>query len=241
MTKLNTNLSKRQSVMSSTILKSSYKLSQVEENIIYLVLGRMNSKLEVSSTEFYSVEVEEYAIMKGISVKDAYEVVKSAVETLFDRVITIPLENNKVLKTRWIQSVEFSPDRKEIRIMWAQGLIPYISQLKDKFARLPTLEMVQIDGSYAKRLAQLVFDGRNLASRYSKSKEIEIELCLKDIYEQWGVPKSCLEYRFFKQLILVPAMKEIEKKTGLVLLLVDKESRCKSGRRVERVWVGYGL
>ncbi len=240
MTKLNTNLSNRQTVVSNKLLKSSYSLSQVEENIIYLVLGRMNSKLEVSSTEFYSVDVEEYAVMKGISVKDAYEVVKSAVDTLFERVITIPCDKGYV-KTRWISSIEFSPDLKEIRIMWAPKLLPYISQLKDRFTRLPTMEMVQIDGSYAKRLAQLIFEGRNIVSKYTGGRSGEIELSLKEIYKQWCVPPSCLEYKYFKQAILVPAMKEVERKTGLVLLLVDKESRCKSGRRVERVWVGYGL
>ena len=205
----NKNISHYHASVSNKIIHAAYDLTILEKRLIYLTLGRINSKEKLSSLELYTCSPRDYADLLNIEVFNATTALKTACNKLYERRIFIK-EGNKTIKTRWVQSVIYDDDTNEVQLRWSEDVIPYISDLKTRFTRLLLGNSFKLDSIYAARLYELCIES-NFKSMELKNIILDVE----DIYNLWSVPEYARDFREFKRNILIPAVKELKKK-GLI-------------------------
>lgn len=192
----------------------------------------MDSSKEIDCTKDYIMNVEDYASLCNISVKDAYEVLKDSCDKLFERKIVIHGLESKKSRThiRWVQSVTFIPETHEIKLKWSSDIIPFISQLTSNFTRLLNKDFIPLESKYTARLYDFIYQERWKGAK--GKKEIEIDALI----ELWCIPESCQEFKFLKNRILAPAIKELEKRElAKVTLSIGK----KEGRKAKSIVFEY--
>ena len=207
--------------IANKILNSCYSLSVMEKRVILMVLARINSTDIVTSTDWYSMSVEDYAQLVGVSKQSAYEILKEEHTRLYDRTITLKglTTPKSVRHFRWIQSVEFLPDTHEIRLRWSEEVIPFISELKGGFTRLLLEDTAKIDFIYANRLYDFIYQHK-FRGLFGK-----IPTTVEEIITRWEVPESCRPYKVLKSKILLPAIAELHKEHLVYIELREKQKR----------------
>ncbi len=220
--------------LSNKLLNSCYSLTTIEKRIILLTLSRLNSTKELSSTEWYSMNVTEYADLCNVSRHYAYQDLREAASKLYSRSIT-EIEGKKRTDFRWIQAIEVDAGTQTVRLMWSTNILPYISEIKSNFTRLYIMDVLRIDGTYASRLYDLIFQERFKGLHGKK------EFDLVYLYDSWNVGSSYREFKEFKRGVLKPAMEELTKK-GLILLdhktiVIGK----KAGRKAISIIIPYEI
>ena len=220
--------------MSNKLLNSCYSLTTIEKRIILLTLSRLNSSKEISSTEWYSMDINEYARLCNVSRSDAYDDLREATSKLYFRSIT-EIEGKKRTDFRWIQAIEVDVDSQSVKLMWSTNILPYISELKSDFTRLFMLDVFKIDGIYASRLYDLLYQEkfRGLVG----SKEIDLET----LYNSWNLPDSYREYKEFRRGVLKPAMVELTKKGLVKLDIKELVIGKKNGRKAISIIIPYQI
>jgi len=229
-----TTLPFKHASIANVVLNACYELSTVERRIIFIILSHMDSSKELDSNKDYAMNVEDYAKLCSISIKDAYETLKDNCDKLFDRRIVIHgLESKKSKKQiRWIQSITFIPETHEIKVKWASDIIPFISQLTSNFTRLLNKDYIPIESKYASRLYDLLYQEKWKGHKGKK------EIYLDDLIALWCIPESCQEFKFLKSRILVPAIKELEERQlAKIELIVGKKENRKTKSVILKYWV----
>lgn len=208
--------------IANKILNSCYSLSTLEKRIIFLVLGRMDSREEVDCSKWYSMSVEDYALLTGVTKKSAYELLKEEHKRLYDRSITLKgLTTPKSIRHfRWIQAIEFFPDTHEIKLRWSEDLKPFLCMFKSGgYTKLYVSDIVKLDGMYASRLYDFIYQ-----HKFKRLRGIA-ETTVEEIITRWEVPESCKPYKVLKSKILLPAIAELHKKRLVYIELREKQQR----------------
>ena len=208
--------------IANKILNSCYSLSTLEKRIIFLVLGRMDSREEVDCSKWYSMSVEDYALLTGVTKKSAYELLKEEHKRLYDRSITLKgLTTPKSIRHfRWIQAIEFFPDTHEIKLRWSEDLKPFLCMFKSGgYTKLYVSDIVKLDGMYASRLYDFIYQ-----HKFRGLLGIA-ETTVEEIITRWEVPESCRPYKVLKSKILLPAIAELHKKHLVYIELREKQKR----------------
>jgi len=101
-------------------------------------------------------------------------------------------------------------------------LRPYLLELKREFTSYKLENVVKLKSSYAIRIYELLKQYEKLQERTFLLKSLREMLGAEDIYPAYGN---------FKQRVLVPAQKELKKKTDISFEIEE----VKKGRKVEKV------
>lgn len=219
--------------LSNTLLNSVYDLNIVEKNIILMILGNISSKQE-GNNDWYTMSIDDYALMRGISKEDAYHVLKVECNRLFDRYILIKDWPKKgfTAKLRWVQAVSFNKEDRTVMVKWSDDIMPFLFKLKDKFTELYLEEVIPIDSKYTARLWDLLSQHRYQGLVGSKAVDIQW------LIATWHIPESCRELKFLKSKVLKPAIRELDaRKLGTVTIRDGK----KEGRKVTELIFDYTL
>jgi plasmid replication initiation protein len=216
--------------LANDLLNSCYALTIVEKRIVLLLLARINSKENLSPTEWYTMDIVEYARIFNLDLKSSYDNLREAIERLYKRSIR-KIEGKYITDFRWITAKNFSVEDKMLQVRWSDLLIPYISELTKCFTKLYIEDIVKIEGIYASRLYEMLYQEKWKGLCGTK------EVSLEELHELWQLPESYKEFKELRRNVLTPAVKELAKK-GLVL--VDVGVR-KEGRRVVGVGFSYCL
>lgn len=231
--KQDTKLAERHASLANVVLNAVYELNIVERRILFITLSKMDSSKELDLTKHYTMSVEDYASLCNIELRKAYDTVKEGVLSIFDRYITIRgLDSPKsVQHFRWVQSIKFIPEEHEVRIKWSDELAPFISSLNGNFTKLVNKEAIPIEGKYAARLYDL------LEQQRFRGIQGSIKLNIEDVISSWCVPESLRPYKYLKSTILLPAIKELQKRK----LAMVELSEIRQERRVKTIILTYIL
>ena len=231
------NMSEVEVAIANTILNSCFELSVVERNTIFLTLAEMSRKgkvKEVDYTKWYYMEASEYASLRNIKPKHAYEVLKTESARLFDRYIVVKYPGKTTLhKIRWVTEIRFNDERHRVELRWSQTIVEFISALSKDFTRFRVEDIVKIDSKYTARLYDL------LLQRKFKGLKGKIRVPVEWIIEHWSVAESSREYKFLKSRVLVPAIKELKNKGLCNVELKDTGPGLRVSRFVENVEFTY--
>ena len=170
------------------------------------------------------IDGKRYSEIFNTTLQNGYILMKQAEETLFNRRFSFINKEGNVVKSRWIQQIEYLDNQGAINICFTKAVVEAITRIdgfEDFFTQYYLEQTAQLKSVYSVRLYELLVQWKVAG----KTKLFEVQT----FRSQMGVEDS--EYKIladFKKRVLMPSIKEINDKTDL---LVDFQQQ-KKGRTV---------
>ena len=150
------HLEERLVTKSNALVRSKFQLTLVEMRLLLCVIAQLNSKERLDSTKRYYLHAQTYAEMFGIQQDGDYQLLKEAIDTLYNRTIKIKRDGSQEdAEFRWIQSKSYIDKKGMVSIMIGHDVIPYLSELQNQFTQYFLNEIKQLDTIYSVRLYEL--------------------------------------------------------------------------------------
>jgi plasmid replication initiation protein len=218
------------------LIEASYQLSLAEKRVLLAMLSQINSHPDaeaITPLTPLTVTAGGIADLVGVPVKQAYELLESAVERFAERWVTInnPDPEDPDLdrtRTRWITAIDYRPKRGELRTYLAPKIIPYVTQLSSEFTQYRLKFVAQMTSVYAIRLYELLVQWQSEGER-----EVDIDW----LKEQFQISDKYPRLYDFKKYVLQPAVNQINEYSNLWV----RWGQRKAGRQVVALQFQFGL
>lgn len=206
-----------QVIKSNYLVEASYRLSLLEQRVVLYAIAQSR---DVESTDLgyrfgisskCEIRVQDFADMYGLSRNDLYETLRSTVNDLFQREVSMDyvdqVSGQRVtLKTRWITSQMYSDGLGYLAFSFAPEVLPYLSNLKGSFTKYDLEAIAHLSSGYAVRLYELFKQYQVIGSR---------EILLSDLRQILQIDDRYPLFSDLKKRVLDPAVKQINASTDL--------------------------
>lgn len=192
---------------SPKLVNARYSLSKSESDLIMMLLSAIDKDDEDFKDYFFTKQELEYKT--GVKI-DSAELRRTA-HSLMSKVLEVKKDDERWELFTWFSY--FSYDYGEILCSFDKRLKPYLLDLK-QFVLVDTRHLLQIKGSYSRRLYMLLKERLDFGLRTFNVEELQ---------DMMQVPKSYKVYSKFKQGILQKAEKEINKYTDITVKFTEKK------------------
>ena len=204
---------KKDLVVKTNRLNQAFQvLTLAELHIVQLaIVDARETGTGLSTDTPLRIDAKRYAEVFNTTRQNAYQRMKEAEDTLFNRRFSFYDEDGKLVKSRWIQQVRYIDDEGAIELVFTLAVVQGISRIdgvKEFFTQYLLSQTAQLNSVYSARLYELLIQWR------STGKVPIIDL--GDFREQLGIGVN--EYQrmhHFKARVLEPAIKEINEKTDI--------------------------
>jgi len=209
---------------SNKVIEASYKLSLNEQRLILMCIAKVNSSKPLLASERFEVSAKEFSKKFHINENKAYQTIKKVSEQLFERYVIIDnpdpdIPTLKYTKTRWISSIDYSPETGKVILYFAYRMLPYLSELQNKFTFYNLESIGEMNSIYAIRLYELLMQWKTTGIR-----EIEIAW-LKNKFQ---IEDKYSSIKDLKMRVINPAVKDINNHSNYNVEWTQR----KTGRRV---------
>jgi plasmid replication initiation protein len=204
---------------SNVLIEANYKLGATEQKIILCLA----SNIQPTDSDFksYTLPIKEFNKLLGLKGTPKYSELRATTKEMMQKVFEIRIDK-KVIQVAWLSYVAYNESQGTIEIRFDPFLRPYLLELKKNFTSYKLENVVKLKSSYAIRIYELLKQYEKLKERVFLLKDLRKMLGADDVYPAYGN---------FKQRVLVPAQKELKKKTDISFEIEE----VKEGRRVEKV------
>ena len=204
---------KKDLVVKTNRLNQAFQvLTLAELHIVQLaIVDARETGTGLSTDTPLRIDARRYAEVFNTTRQNAYQRMKEAEDTLFNRRFSFYDENGKLVKSRWIQQVRYLDDEGAIELVFTLAVVQGISRIdgvKEFFTQYLLSQTSQLNSVYSARLYELLIQWRSTG-------KVPI-IKLGDFREQLGIGVN--EYQrmhHFKARVLEPAIKEINEKTDI--------------------------
>ena len=195
---------------SNTLVEALYRMSIKEIKIFEACLSMVDSRDVLDKEDAFVLTVEQALNLfyTESNRQNIYRDLKQACTSLFRREVTIKINDDETLLTRFVSDIKFNHKVGKVELHFAPGIIPFISQLVGNFTMRRLEHTKMLTSSYAYRLHEIL---TMWISHGLEFKELEIEevkklLSIEDRY-----------YRFsqFKQKVIDNSIEQINKYTDI--------------------------
>lgn len=220
-------MSKELVVKTNRLNQAFQTLSLSEFHIVQLaIVDARHTGTGLSTDTPLRIDALRYAEIFGTTRQNAYQRMKEAEDSLFNRRFSFFDEDGKLVKSRWIQQVKYLDDEGAIELVFTLAVVQGISKIdgiKDFFTQYLLSQTAQLNSTYSARLYELLIQWKAVG----KTPVFE----LGTFREQLGIGVN--EYRrmdHFKTRVLDLAITEISDKTDIeASYLQHKKGRSISG------------
>jgi plasmid replication initiation protein len=204
---------------SNKLIEANYKLGVVEQKIVLCLA----SNIQPNDTDFktYTLPIKEFNRLLGLKGTPKYTELRKITKELMQKVFEVRI-NKKVIQVSWLSYVAYNESEGTIDVRFDPFLRPYLLELKKEFTSYKLENVVKLKSGYAIRIYELLKQYEKLQERTFLLTDLRKMLGAEDIYPA---------YANFKQRVLVPAQKELAKKTDISFEIEE----IKVGRRVDKV------
>ena len=211
----------------NNLVESRYKFDIWETRFFLSVL----SQIRRDDTDFQVYRIWYKDVIKTFGLKsgDSYASLRDASKSLMGKSVHINYETNGVKRgsmVHLIRKVDYLEEGQKnvesheyIDVTVEQDLRPLLLQLQKNFTAYDLRNVIKL-GVYSVRLYELLKQYESIGSRILKVDEMKSMFDLSSEYER---------YNDFYRWVIVPAEREINRHTDLIILSIDK---VKEGRRV---------
>ncbi len=215
------------------LVEAAYLLTLAEQRLLLLAIARIDGRASLDAGMCHTVEAREMAAAFEIPHKQAYELLRTATERLYERSVVIhtpdPTQSSKSYTlTRWVSTAKFMPDAGAVDVFFAPGILPFISQLKARFSTYQLAYVAPMTSIYAVRIYELLVQWRGCGHRHVELGWLRERLDLGTKYPN---------IRDLKARVLQPAIEQINAHSDLWV----EYSQRKAGRRVVAFEFTFGL
>lgn len=220
-------MSKELVVKTNRLNQAFQTLSLSEFHIVQLaIVDARHTGTGLTTDTPLRIDALRYAEIFGTTRQNAYQRMKEAEDSLFNRRFSFFDEDGKLVKSRWIQQVKYLDDEGAIELVFTLAVVQGISKIdgiKDFFTQYLLSQTAQLNSTYSARLYELLIQWKAVG----KTPVFE----LVTFREQLGIGVN--EYKrmdHFKTRVLDLAITEISDKTDIeASYLQHKKGRSISG------------
>ena len=187
-------------------------LTLSELHIIQLaIVDARDTGTGLSTDQPLRIDALRFAQVFGTTRQNAYQRMKEAEDSLFNRRFSFFDENGKLIKSRWIQQVRYLDEEGAIELVFTLAVVQGISQIdgiKEFFTQYLLSQTAHLKSVYSARLYELLIQWKSVG----KTPEFKLNI----FREQLGIGIN--EYQrmdHFKTRILDMAVEEINVKTDI--------------------------
>lgn len=212
-------------VKTNRLNAATQNLSLTEVRIMQLAIVDARETGKGLTTESpLTISASRYAKAFDVSRQSAYEAILNAEKTLFERRFSFLTEDNRVVKSRWVQRVKYLEDQASIEVILTYDVVNEITRIdgyEQFFTQYLLEQTASMSSAYSVRLYELLIQWKTA----KKTPVFE----LMHFREQLGVEPT--EYKLmsdFKKRVLNVAVNEINETTDLKISYEQK----KEGRKI---------
>ena len=213
-------MNKNHVVKSNQVIEASYQLSAVEQRIILAAISLIPKNQIITDDELYPVSVNELQLL-GVHEKTAYRDLKEGINRLYERSINLNVDN-KSIKMRWVQEVQFLDSQGIIGIRFSKPILPFISNLSREFTKYALSDIAGISSGYAIRIYELLVQYRQIGKR---------EISVENLRTMLELGKKYPLFADFKKRVIDTAIDQINEYSPLK---VEYEQK-KTGRKITHI------
>lgn len=208
-------MSKADLVVKSNRLNTAIQnLSLSEIRLIQLaIIDAREHNRGLSADKPLRIEAKRYAEAFDVSRQTAYEVILNAEKNLFERRFSFINDKDRLVKSRWVQRVEYIEAESAIEVIFTYDVVNEITRLDgavDFFTKYLLKQTSSMTSMYSVRLYELLVQWKEA----KRTPIFEIGI----FREQLGIGVN--EYQTmsdFKKRVLKLALKEINDKSDLIV------------------------
>lgn len=201
-------------VKDNALIEASYTLDVAEQRLILLaILEAREQKTLIEAGSLLRIHASSYIHQFSVDRTTAYQVLKNAVEGLYEAGFVyskIDEETGKTgrYKSRWVDKIGYIDDLGCVELVFASDVIPLITRLEKRFTEYDIEQISGLQSRYAIRLYELLCQWRSVGKTPIISlAELRIKLGLsKDEYNRADN---------FKRRVLDLAVKQINERTDI--------------------------
>lgn len=218
-----------QVVKANRLVQASYTLSTVEQRIVLLAVvhARESGKGIGIKDDLLHISAADYAKAFSVTKQAAQQALAGAVETLFNRRVTIDYFDKDLgetipLTVRWINAMSYLDDRAMIAIRFNPEIAPEFTRLESNFTAYMLEDIRDLNSAYSIRLYEIAAQWRNAG----QTPLIE----LAEFRQKMGLAEG--EYKGIddlKKRVLNLAVKQINDTTDITL----ECEQVKAGRSIK--------
>lgn len=182
----------RQLRQHNAITEARYDMSAIEKNIFYLLMSLLQA--DDPPQKSYIIDISTSRVLKDVSI----EALRQAVRNLITRVYYIDKPNGNALALTLMTVVSYDEQKKEMRIVISQKLLPYLIALKDNYTEFELDIALSLRSKYAKRIYEMLSQHKTSRLMKISVEELKYKLALKDPkteaekYRSWATFKSAV-------------------------------------------------
>ena len=212
-------------VKTNRLNTATQNLSLTEVRIMQLaIVDARETGLGLTSDSPLTISSSRYAEAFGVSRQSAYEAILKAEKTLFDRRFSFLDDDDKMVKSRWVQRVKYLDDEASIEVILTYDVVKEVTRIdgyEQFFTQYLLEQTAHMNSAYSVRLYELLI-------QWKTAKKTPV-LELQQFREQLGVENDEYQRMYdFKNRVLDVAVKEINEVTDLKVSYKQK----KKGRRI---------
>jgi plasmid replication initiation protein len=171
----------------------------------------------------HTLRAKEFSEYFNIDIHNAYRILKKAADKLMKTDITLEkMELNEVWRINICSMAKYNKDMGSITIQFTDSIMPYISQVRQRFVLYNLKEVSNFGSLYTTRLYELIQEFKETGW---------IEKSVEELREVFAVGNKFKLYGHFKKNTFAHACQEINDNYDINLKFIEK----KEGRKVDKI------
>lgn len=143
-------------VKHNKLIEAGYRLNIYESRILLSCIAQIDSMGSVDVNKTFTVNAKDLMGLTGINTNSRYKHLRRAANTLYERSVTMELDEGGYVKTRWVSTIWFRKNDSTIEIKFAQIIIPFLTQLRRDFTRYGLENVLKFTSSWSIRVYELI-------------------------------------------------------------------------------------
>lgn len=218
---------------SNALVEASYRLTPAEQRIMLCCISQVRRDQTLTDEVMYRVSVADYAALVGTDSHSTYKEVADAALRLKRREVWLREFPNgdgqrpRTLVTGWVQSIAYIESEGHIELRFTKDMLPYLTQLSERFTRYALSDVAKMTSSHAIRLYELLCQWRDAGKR---------EVAIEWLRDSFKLGDKYPALKDFKRRVIEPAVAQINEHSPLWV----KWDQRKTGRRVSHLVFTFG-
>lgn len=153
-------------VKDNALINASYTIDLVEQRVILLAIIAAR-ETNTPSDKDLTIHAETYINQFGVHKNTAYEGLKNACKSLFERRFSYQIRtakgNIEHVTSRWVQKISYVENEGLVRIRFSEDVLPLITRLEQQFTSYELEQVSNLSSAYAVRLYELLSQWRAMS------------------------------------------------------------------------------